>query len=110
MIESLGSTKLVQVADTYALYPSGGSSGPDLHFDGHTVTAGQFGAWTPIGAEATASGYQVAWKMGQRPVFGVGRGRQRQPAVDHWRRSTSSPVLQSLERATRISMATERPG
>jgi hypothetical protein len=25
--------------------------------------AGQFGAWTPIGAEQTASGYEVAWKM-----------------------------------------------
>ena len=25
--------------------------------------AGQFGAWTPIGAEQTASGYEVAWKV-----------------------------------------------
>ena len=25
--------------------------------------AGQFGAWTPIGAEQTASGYDVAWKI-----------------------------------------------
>ena len=25
--------------------------------------AGQFGAWTPIGAEQTASGYEVAWKI-----------------------------------------------
>ena len=25
--------------------------------------AGQFGGWTPIGAEQTASGYQVAWKV-----------------------------------------------
>ena len=25
--------------------------------------AGQFGGWTPIGAEQTASGYQVAWKI-----------------------------------------------
>ena len=24
--------------------------------------AGQFGGWTPIGAEQTASGYDVAWK------------------------------------------------
>ena len=27
------------------------------------VVAGQFGAWTPIGAEQTASGYEVAWKV-----------------------------------------------
>ena len=25
--------------------------------------AGQFGAWTPIGAEQTATGYEVAWKV-----------------------------------------------
>ena len=25
--------------------------------------AGQFGAWAPIGAEQTASGYEVAWKL-----------------------------------------------
>ena len=25
--------------------------------------AGQFGAWAPIGAEQTASGYEVAWKI-----------------------------------------------
>ena len=25
--------------------------------------AGQFGAWAPIGAEQTASGYEVAWKV-----------------------------------------------
>ena len=28
-----------------------------------TVTAGEFGAWTPIGAVQTASGYDVAWKI-----------------------------------------------
>ena len=26
------------------------------------MTAGEFGAWTPIGAVQTASGYDVAWK------------------------------------------------
>ena len=25
--------------------------------------AGEFGAWTPIGAEVTATGYDVAWKV-----------------------------------------------
>ena len=25
--------------------------------------AGQFGTWTPIGAEQTATGYEVAWKI-----------------------------------------------
>ena len=30
---------------------------------GTPVVAGQFGAWTPIGAEQTAGGYEVAWKV-----------------------------------------------
>src|SRR5262249_5087712 len=32
-----------------------------LQSDGSAVTADQFAGWTPIGAEATASGYLVAW-------------------------------------------------
>ena len=38
-------------------------SGPELKFGSAAVTAGQFGAWTPIGAEQTATGYEVAWKI-----------------------------------------------
>ena len=37
--------------------------GPSLKYGGTDVVAGQFGGWTPIGAEQTASGYQVAWKV-----------------------------------------------
>src|SRR5262245_36223777 len=33
--------------------------------------AGQFGPWTPIGAEATASGYEVAWKYGSANQYTV---------------------------------------
>jgi hypothetical protein len=45
-----------------------------LKFGGAVVVAGQFGGWTPIGAEATGSGYQVAWKvqgMDQYTVWNV---------------------------------------
>ena len=38
-------------------------SDPSLKYGGADVVAGQFGGWTPIGAEQTASGYQVAWKV-----------------------------------------------
>ena len=31
-------------------------------YQGSPVTAGQFAGWTPIGAEASGSGYLVAWK------------------------------------------------
>jgi hypothetical protein len=55
---------LVQVGNYYFLYPAGGSSGPLLKYaNGTPVVAGQTGNWVPIGAEQTASGYQVAWKL-----------------------------------------------
>jgi Tryptophan-rich Synechocystis species C-terminal domain len=65
VIEAFGSTSLVQVGNNNFLYPAGGSSGPLLKYaDGTTpVVAGQTGNWLPIGAEQTASGYEVAWKL-----------------------------------------------
>jgi Ca2+-binding RTX toxin-like protein len=62
VIEAFGSTSLVEVGSNYFLYPAGGSSGPELSYSGTPVVAGQFGSWTPIGAEQTTSGYDVAWK------------------------------------------------
>ena len=62
-IEASGSTVLATVGNSYLLDGAGGSSGPLLSYGGAYVTAGQFGSWTPIGAEWTGNGYQVAWKM-----------------------------------------------
>ena len=62
VIEAIGSTSLAEVGNNYFLYNSGGS-GPELKYAGADVVAGQFGAWAPIGAEQTASGYEVAWKV-----------------------------------------------
>ncbi len=63
-IDSFGSTKLVQVDRTYFLYPVSGSSGPQLKRGGVAVVTGQFGAWTPLGAEQAGSGYKVVWQFG----------------------------------------------
>jgi hypothetical protein len=63
VIEAFGSTSLVGVGSNYFLYPVGGSSGPELSYSGAPVAAGQFGSWTPIGAEQTANGYDVAWTV-----------------------------------------------
>ncbi len=71
LIENFGSTSLVQVGNNYFLYPVGGSSGPELSFFGAPFVAGQTGAWTPIGAEKTASGYEVAWKNGAADQYTV---------------------------------------
>ena len=61
VIQKDGSTSLTEVGNHYYLYGSSGS-GPALKYKSANVTAGEFGAWTPIGAIQTASGYDVAWK------------------------------------------------
>ena len=47
----------------------GGGIGPSLKYQGTAFTAGQFGAWTPVGAEKVGSGYQVAWKNGSADQY-----------------------------------------
>src|SRR5262249_26528086 len=63
-IESAGSTTLAKVADSYFLYAHGTTTGPQLKMSGIYVAVGQFGAWTPLGAEQSGGGYQVVWKNG----------------------------------------------
>ena len=63
VIEALGSTSLTEVGNNFFLDASAAGSGPELKYAGAAVVAGQFGAWTPIGAEQTATGYEVAWKV-----------------------------------------------
>jgi 20S proteasome alpha/beta subunit len=64
VIQTDGSTSLVQVGSNYFLDPVGGSSGPELKFGGaaFVVDAGQFSGWAGIGAVQTSTGYDVAWK------------------------------------------------
>ena len=64
IIESYGSTSLVEITGNYYFYPVGGSSGPELKYNNAPFVAGQAGTWTPIGAEQTGSGgYEVAWTV-----------------------------------------------
>ncbi|MGA7804125.1 MAG: hypothetical protein WCB02_05810, partial [Bradyrhizobium sp.] len=63
VIESNGTTSLVAVADQYALENSSGN-GPHLQLNGAAVVAGAFDGWTPVAAAQTASGYEVAWQLG----------------------------------------------
>ena len=63
VIESQGATDLDQVGSNYFLYAHGTTSGPELSFGGAPVVTGEWGAWAPIGAEQTTSGYEVAWKV-----------------------------------------------
>ena len=63
VIEANGATSLVEVGTKFFLDNISTGTGPTLKYAGADVVAGQFGAWTPIGAEQTATGYQVAWKI-----------------------------------------------
>ncbi len=62
VIKTDGSTSLTGVANEYFLDNSGGSD-PALQYHGSDVTSGEFGAWVPIGAVQTASGYDIAWEI-----------------------------------------------
>src|SRR4029078_1651734 len=63
VIESSGSTSLVAVSNHFFLDSISTGSDPSLKYGGADVVAGQWGNWTPIGAEQTATGYQAAWKL-----------------------------------------------
>jgi putative lipoic acid-binding regulatory protein len=61
VIQTDGTTALTEVGTNYFLNPTGGGSGPELHYGGPVVTAGEFGTWTPIGAVQVTGGYDIAW-------------------------------------------------
>jgi serralysin len=72
VLESAGSTALVQSGSNFFLNPTAGGTGPELKYTGGTpVVAGQFDQWAPIGAEQTSSGYLVAWKVAGADSFTI---------------------------------------
>ena len=65
VIESSGTTSLLTDGTNYFLQPNGGQA-VELSYSGSPVTVGEFaayGGWTPIAAQQTASGYEVAWSI-----------------------------------------------
>ena len=70
-IELFGSTSLVASGGHYFMNPVAGGTGPELSRDGTPVTPNEFGAWTPLGAEATSTGYEVAWHNGSADEYTV---------------------------------------
>lgn len=61
-LENAGGTWLTALSGGWQLVDSGSGAGPELRYGGTAVVAGA-GAWAPLGAEAVAGGYQVAWKQ-----------------------------------------------
>ena len=102
LIEGLGSTSLVEGGSNYFLHPTGGAA-VELSFAGAPVVDGQFdqfgGHWVPIGAEQTANGYEVAWKIAGTDQYTVwftdNSGNYLSSAFDV--ASGSSAALQSFE-------------
>ncbi|WP_316172309.1 NF038122 family metalloprotease, partial [Bradyrhizobium sp. SZCCHNRI3037] len=54
VVESYGSTSLLQVGSAYVMAPVGTTTGPELKYQGAPITTGQFPNWTLIGAEAVS--------------------------------------------------------
>src|SRR5204862_485510 len=101
VIEGFGSTSLGQVGSNYFLYPNGGSA-TELSYGGAPVVAGQFdqfgGHWVPIGAEQTANGYEVAWKVTGADQFQLWNTDSIVPYTTLFRSvSGTSAALQSFE-------------
>jgi hypothetical protein len=69
VIEAAGTTALTKVGSNF--YVSNASADALLKFNGAVYVAGQFGTWSPIGAEATPGGYEVAWKDSATGLYTV---------------------------------------
>ena len=100
VLEANGATRLDQVGTHFYFDDPSTGSGPSLEYTGTDVIAGQFGGgWTPISAEKTASGYEVAWKAADQDLYTVwdtdANGNYTGNAID-WV-SGSDPSLQRLE-------------
>jgi hypothetical protein len=98
LVEGFGATSLTEVGTTFYLYDSSGL-GPSLKYQGADYVAGQFGQVAPIGAEQTASGYEVAWKVPGADQYSVwltdSNGNYVSIALNSV--SGSSAALQSIE-------------
>ena len=100
LIQTDGSTRLTEVANHH--YDLDGSSGsdPTLKYKGTTVTVGEFGKWTPIGAIQTAGGFDVAWKnagTGQYTAWSTDRNGNYKGNLTGGAVSGTSNALESLE-------------
>src|SRR5439155_1435202 len=63
VIEGNGTTRMEKIGSNYVMSPVGGGTGIVLKYGGSAVTAGEFGAWTFIGAEQISGGYEVAFHL-----------------------------------------------
>ncbi|WP_426616200.1 hypothetical protein [Bradyrhizobium sp. McL0616] len=70
-IEASGSTKLVVSGDYYYLQSISTGVGPILSLPGTNLSTTSIPGWVAIGAEQTATGYDVAWRYGSANTYAV---------------------------------------
>ena len=96
---AFGSTSLARIDNIYFLYAAGGTTGPELQFNGADVTSEKLGGWNPIGAVQTARGYEVAWQWSNSNLFTVwttdSNGNYTEKSIGAV--SGNSPALASFE-------------
>jgi serralysin len=97
VIESLGSTSLVQVGNNYFFSPGPGITGTELKISGAAVAAGQFAPYTPIGVEQTTGGYEVALQNAGTNQFSIWNTDSNGNFVSFNVYSGTSAALESLE-------------
>ncbi|WP_247328935.1 M10 family metallopeptidase C-terminal domain-containing protein [Bradyrhizobium sp. 21] len=68
-IEAIGLTSLVLFGTTYELNSTSSGTGPVLKSGGSAVEAGNYGVWSPVGAEQVTGGYDIAWKNATTGLF-----------------------------------------
>jgi serralysin len=71
VIESVGSTQLVEANGNFYLESISSGTGPELQYSGAPISATALGTWAPIGAEQTSSGYEVAFKVAGEDAYTV---------------------------------------
>src|SRR5665213_113783 len=98
VIESYGSTSLVQAGNDYFLNSNSTGTGPEVIYGAGPLTVGEF-AWTPIGAEQTSTGYEIALKIAGSGLYTVWKtdssGNVTSDPIGNV--SGNSPVLEALE-------------
>ena len=100
LIQTDVSTSLMDVNNQFFYLETSGRPGAALKYNGASVTAGEFGSWTPIGAIQTASGYDVAWRntsTGQYTVWTTGSNGNYTANATGGSVSGTSYALESME-------------
>ncbi len=97
VIETVGSTSLVQVNGNFYLNNIASGSGPTLKYGSVAITAGQFDPYIPVGVEQTAGGYQVALKDAAGNQFSIWNTDSNGSFVSYAVHSGNSAALKSLE-------------